>query len=243
MNAKCLPFFLLLCAWGTCEAQLQTFDYANSTVGSGGFVRFNNYGELGQKNSDKLDYADVRGNCFWDKEWNPAILILKNGKGVKIKKVKLNFYTNDIHYVDDRGTELVAQNGINKIVFFDRKDTTKVLAVFEGIAGFKIKDTDAFVQLLVEGRIQLMKRTEVTMIKKDNGPMMDNPDFKFLSEVVYYLKQDGSISNLKTISKTNLFSILKPMDEDETWLKTNKNKLKTETDVISFLMYRNSLKK
>jgi len=93
-----------------CNAQQQTLDLANTTVGSMGYVRFNNYAALGQKNEDNLDYSEIRGNCFWDNEWSPALLILKNGKGVKLNKVKLNFYTNNVHYLDNKGGELVAQN-------------------------------------------------------------------------------------------------------------------------------------
>jgi len=234
------PFFFVLSLY--CNAQQQTLDLANSTVGSIGYVRFNNYASLGQKNEDKLDYSEIRGNCFWNKDWSPAVLILKNGKGVKLKKVKLNFYTNNVHYLDDNGSELVAQNSLKNIIFFDRKDTSKLIAVFEGLAGFKIKDVDVYAQILSDGQTKFLRRTQVTLIKKDNDPMLGHPDLKFESETHYYIEDNGNVKRLKNINKENVFSIIKTSEEDEVWLKSNKNKLKNEAEVIAFFTYRNAPK-
>jgi hypothetical protein len=225
-----------------CQAQLQSFEITSPMNPTGGIVRFNNYAALGQKNNDKVDYSEVRGNCFWESEWNPAILIVKGGKAFKLQSAKLNLYTNDIHYLDNKGNELVAQNKVQNIVFYDRKDTTKLKAVFQHLAGFKIKDTDFYAQLLVEGKTQFFKRKEVKL-SKSKDVMLDHPDLRFNSEVHYYIEENGNLTLLKSISKENLFSIINAREEDEDWLKVNKNKLKNETDVIAFLTHRNSIKK
>jgi hypothetical protein len=238
---RATPLFLFLCV-SVCQAQLQTFEYANSTIASNGFVRFNNNAELGQKKEDGFDYSDVRGTCFWDNEWNPAILIMKSGKAFKLNNVKLNFYTNEIHYLDNRGTELVTQNNVKNIVFYDRKDTVKLKGVFKRIDGFKIKDVDSFAQLLVEGKTRLLKRKEVKLIKSKDA-MLDHPDLKFVSDTFYYVEENGNTINLKNTNKESLFAIIKTTDTDEAWLKENKNKLKSEADIVSFLTYRNAEKK
>ncbi len=233
---------LLLFYSPICQGQLQTFEYANTTIGSGGFVRFNNFAALGQKNEDKVDYSDVRGSCFWDNEWNPAILILKSGKGFKLQSVKLNFYTNDIHYLDNKGTELVAQSSVKNIVFFDRNDTTKLKAVFQHLEGFKVKEVDSYAQLLVEGKTQFLKRKEVKLIK-NKDTMLDHPDLKFVSDTYYYIEDSGNTIHLKNLNRESLLSVIKTTEEDETWLKANKNKLKNEAEITSFLTYRNATKK
>jgi hypothetical protein len=238
---RSLAILLCLCP-AFCNAQLQSFEFANSTIASVGYVRFNNFTEIGRKNENLVDYSEIRGNCFWDSEWNPAILILKSGKGFKLKQVKLNLYTNDIHYIDNKGTELVAQSNVKNIVFFDRNDTTKLKGVFQRLEGFKINDIDAFAQLLTEGNIQFLKRKEVKLIK-NKDTMLDHPDLRFVSDIHYYIADHGNITLLRPISKENLFSVIKPTEEDESWLKANKNKLKNEADVTAFLTYRNAIKK
>jgi hypothetical protein len=233
---------LILFKVSICQAQLQTFEVANTTVGSTGYVRFNNYAALGQKNEDKVDYSEIRGTCFWDNDWRPAILILKSGKMFKLHSVKLNLYTNEVHYLDNKGTELIAENSIKNILFLDRKDTTKLNAVFQRIYGFKINSTDSYAQLLVEGKSQLLKRKEVRLVK-NKDLMLDLPDLKFASDTYYYIEENDDIKRLKNISKENISSMIKISEEEEAWLKANNNKLKNESDAVSFFTYRNSIKK
>jgi hypothetical protein len=236
------PLFLFLSV-SVSQAQMQVFDMANTTVGSTGYVRFNNYAELGEKNrQDNFDYSEVRGNCFWESDWNPAVLVLRGGQAYKIKQVKLNFYTNDIHYRDGRGTELVTQSNVKNVIFFDRSDTLKLKAVFKKIEGFKIKGMDSFAQLLVDGETQFLKRKEVRLVKSKDT-MLDHPDLRFVSDTYYYIEENGRIVQLKTTNKESLLSIIKTTEQDETWLKENKNKLKNEADIMAFLTYRNSAKK
>ncbi len=153
--------------------------------------------------------------------------------------MKLNLYTNDIHYLDDKGVELVAQCRAKNIVFFQRNDTTKLLAVFQRLDGFKIKDIDSYGQLLVDGKFKLLKRKEVRLTKSKDT-MLDHPDLRFQSEINYFIDENGTVSLLKSISKVNLFSILTSTEEDEAWLKANKNKIKNELELMAYLAYRNA---
>ena len=96
-----MRLFILLCFLSTLSnGQMASVDYL-PTSGAGGITRFNNYPALGKKVTEKLEYSEIKGNCFSDSEWNAALLILKNGSKVKLKNVKLNLYTNDIHYLDN----------------------------------------------------------------------------------------------------------------------------------------------
>jgi len=224
-----------------CQGQLQSLTAVNTTVGSGGVVQFNNFAELGQKDSNKIEYSDVSGNCFWKKDWTPAILVLRNGKTVKLKNVKLNFYSNDVHYLDAKGNELIAQSKINKVIFTEPTDSLKIAGLFLFEPGYKVKSTDFFVQVLSEGKVQLLKRVEVKIIKRDNGPMQaDRVDLKFLSDESYYLGRDGNMLPLRKISKKNISDLIKVTPEDEKWLTDSQNKLKNEEDAIAFLNYYNS---
>lgn len=232
----------ILLAFGVsfCHGQLQTLTAVNTTIGSGGVVQFNNFAELGQKNSSKIEYSEITGNCFWKSEWTPAMLVLLSGKTIKLKNVKLNFYSNDVHYLDKAGSELIAQTRINKVVFFEPTDSVKISGVFVFKLGFKIKKADFFAQKLNEGKLQLLKRAEVTILKRDDGPMAaNNPGFKFFTNKFYYLEKDGDLLPLRNISKKNISALIKITPEDETWLISSKNKLRNEDDLVAFLNYYN----
>lgn len=230
---------ILASSFWQCPAQMQSLTAAATGVGATGFVQFNNFGELGQKNNVRVDYNDVEGNCFWKKDWLPAMLILKNGKAVKLKYVKLNFFSNEVHYLDNTGKELIAQTKISKLIFVEPSDSLKASGVFQFEPGFKINKPDFFVQVLNEGELRLLKRVEVAIAKRDNGPMINNNlDLKFRSEDFYYLGKEENLIPVK-LNKKSIASLITIDTQDETWLTKLHNKLKGEKDVLAFLDYYN----
>ena len=234
---RALIFMLFL---GTvCQAQIQSTDLQGAKVLS---TRINNSSATGKKNEEKLKYSEIKGNCFSDKEWNAALLVLKMGGDIKLRNVKLNLHTNDIHYLDNTGKELVALNGVSKVIFFDKKDTAKVSAVFQWFANFSNKNKEAFGQVLAEGEIQFVKNYLVSLGKQfDSGN--PKPKYRFKTVTDYFIIDHGNMSHLKRISKTAILAIIKPTREQDEWLQSNKNKLKDEADVIAFITFcNNSLK-
>lgn len=224
-----------------CQGQLQTLTAVNTTVGSGGVVQFNNFAELGQKSNNKVEYGEVSGNCFWKKDWTPAILVLHSGKAVKLKNVKLNFYSNDVHYLDPKGNELIAQSKINKVIFLEPSDSTKTAGIFVFELGFKINEKDFFAQVLNEGKVQLLKRVNVIVFKGEKDPMASsNRELKFLSNDFYYLNKGGDLRSLKKINKKSISELITITHDDEIWLTNSQNRLKNEGDVIAFLNHWNS---
>jgi hypothetical protein len=239
MKTNSLTLGLLALNSSFCFAQMQSISAANTTVGSTGIVQFNNFAELGQKSNTKIEYSDVQGNCFWQKEWYPAMLVLKSGT-FKLKQVKLNFYTNDVHYLDASGRELIAQSKINKVVFLEPKDSLKTAAVFVHERGYQVKQSDFFAQLLCDGKIQLLKSVEMEIKKRDNGPLMNtNADLRFSSQEHYYLNKAATLLPLRKINKKNLSTLIEITPDDESWLVKNENKLKNEGDAIAFFEYYN----
>lgn len=223
-------------------AQLKSLDVDPITVGTSGTVRFNNYGEAGMRSSAKIDYSDIRGSCFWNKDWLRAKIIVKSGKAFLVSKAKLNFYTNEIHFIDDKGKEMVVQNGVKGIVFYLLNDTTQA-EDFKVLSGFSAKGKEIFVQVLVKGKIQLLKHTSVDVITKDTDLMLGRKDRKFESTETYYVEENGNVLKMKRISKPNLLALIKEENGDEDWLKEHKSKLKNEKEAIEFITYRNSLSK
>ncbi len=218
------------------QAQVQSVD--NYSLGAGGATRFNNYPALGEKIEEKLNYSEIMGNCFWGEDWNPALLVLKKGGSVKLKKVKLNLYTNDIHYTDNTGAELIASTKITEVLFYDRTDTAKISSMFKWFAAFAFHDKESFIQVLNEGKIQLLKNYTV-LLNKEYDPINTRSEYRFTTHVNYFLLEEGKIEPVKSLNKSELFSLLKPAKEQEVWLKTNKNRLRNEANAIEFLSYLN----
>lgn len=234
MRLFVLLYFLSIVSYG----QMSSIDYL-PTSGAGGITRFNNYPALGKKVTEKLEYSEIKGNCFSDGEWNAALLVLKNGSNVKLKNVKLNLYTNDIHYLDNTGAELVALIGATKVIFFDKKDTTKVTSLFQWFTNVSEQRKAFFGQVLAGSEIQLVKQFNISLAKEVD-PVTSKSEYRFKTVTNYFILDRGSASPLKSINKNSVLSIIKPTKEIEEWLQANKNKLKNEADAIAFITFCNS---
>ena len=85
------------------------------------------------------------------------------------------------------------------------------------------------------------KHTKVILHKGDYDPLRGKADTSYDSEVEYFIKHDDNFSKLKALNKNSVLSALKPTQETDQWLSTNKNKLKNESDVLAFLNFYNTL--
>lgn len=210
-----------------------------ANLNSPGGVRFGNYPETAM--IQKMQYADVNGNCFWKKEWLPARVYMKTGEAYAIQKAKLNFYTNQIHFIDANGVEQAAQNKVKAIVFLAPGDTTRI-ASFKLIPNSVTEGVETFSQILAGGKIKLLKSTAIKLVKRDTDPLQGRPEWFFESREIYMIEKDGDTRVLKSLTKKGLFNVLNIESKDEAWLNEHHNKLKSEQDFIDFIAYRNSSK-
>ncbi len=211
-----------------------------SQSGTGGNVKINN--ALGQTPSSTVNYSEVRGRYFWNENWKPAKLMLRSGGVMNLTRVKLNLFTNEIHYIGDTGSELVAQKGLVKeVVFATSLIDSTVSGHFKSLSGLTLDFKESYFQVLNKGSYQLLKLTSITLYKGDYDAMLGRRDFKFVSAVSYYLANpDNRILELKSLNKEALFSIIEPTEQSDEYLKKNRNKLKNEQDVVAFLNWLNT---
>jgi len=221
----------------------ESLDITNPAQTNGiGQVRFTNASALGVKTTEQMKDADIEGSPYFDTRWLKAVVILNSNKAVRANKLKIDLYRNEVHYIDSLGMELIAVSGIVKRIYlYDSKDTTKISAVFEQITGIDANGT-AFAQVLNNGNTQLLKFTHVTIYKKGFDEVAGKDIYAFLAKPSYGLLKEGVVTNLKALDEKSVLALVLPTTNAESWLSDNKNKLRNEKDVISFLNYYNNVK-
>lgn len=192
--------------------------------------------------SKPIRYADVNGDCFWRQEWLPAQVIMQNGTQHTLAKAKLNFFSNAIHYIDEKGDEVAAQGGIMEVVFSSSSDSSKN-GVFKVINGPAVNFTETLAQVLVDGKTQFFKATPTKLVKREVDPLLAKVEWNFESRETYFIQENGELKELKGLSKAHLFDVIIERDEDEAWLKAHGNKLRKEGEVTAYITYRNSTTK
>lgn len=222
-------------------AQNLSFDVNGAGIGATGVVRFNDPSLMGEKSVAKVDYSDIRGNCFLDSKWSPAVVRLNNKAVVKFSKARLNLYTNDIHYLDQTGLEFAANSKVvDYIQLLDSEDTTKIVLSLKKLL---VDGRESFFLELTTGRIVLLKRTLVTLFKGEYDVTRAKNDFRFVKKVDYFLKVDAKINQLNALTKASVSAHIPLSNDSESWLIANRNKLKSEASLIEFLEYYNTATK
>ncbi len=242
MRIPCLLSILLVpCFSG--NAQVQSIDIAapGSTGGNYGSVRYYDPSMVGQKNTAVLNYSDIEGTPYWNEGWNPAFLFLNRGGIVKLKNVKLNLYTSDIVYIDEKGVEMEALPGmVQKVMFMSQKDTTKVLALFDAFRDSKVANGYAYYRIIADGKWKLLELKKSLIRTVPMSAMAAKKmESSFYTESSYAIASAENISPLKSLNYSNVIAVIHPDTNTEQWLKDNKNTLRKESEVVSFLNYYN----
>lgn len=209
------------------------------------YSKIRNFNSLpeGQKKVENVLYADVKGSPFWDNDWNAAVFVLANGHIAKTQKAKLNLFTNEVHFVNSANIEMACENKeIRKILFFKGMDTTKVVAVFESFADAS-NTNNVYYRILNRGKLRLMELKKVLVKENEYNPLSGKKEYSFYSKNNYAIADEEKAIPIKSLNQSSLFSAIPESTDYKEWLKQNNNKLKNESEIVSFLNYYNSQKK
>jgi len=235
-------FLIFLCFASIFTNAQQTLDIAapSQTGGNYGNISYVDVTTIGQKKIESFSYADVLGSPFWNDDWNTALLFLKKGV-VKVQKAKLNLYTDEIHFVDKSETERAVDNtDVKKVIFFKGADTTKILAVFEALPDSMSTNKLSYYQVLNKGKMRLLVLKKTFVKENEYNPTTGKKDHSFYYKTTYALANNANIFPVK-LNQSSILSVIPASADTEQWLKQNKNKLKNESEVVSFLDYYNSV--
>ncbi len=244
MRIICLSVLLCLSVFSAL-AQVQTLEVGapGSVGGNYGSVRYYDPSTVGQKNA-AVSYADISGSPFWEDKWKPAFLYLGTGLVVKLKSVKLNLYSNDVHYLDKEGTELAAAAGsVQKVVFLSEKDSNRITAVFEAFADLTDKSRIAYYKILNNGKFRLLEMKRSYVHTSPYDPLQGKSISSFFSKSNYAITDSSTTLSLKSLGANTILPFIYPDNGFEQWLKQTGNKMNSEKEVIAFLDHVNAGKK
>jgi len=225
------------------KAQNLTIDVNEASKGPNpGMIMITNSAAIGDKKAKGLTYEDVEGTPFWDEHWNSAILYFKSGAIYKLPKAKLNLYTTEVHYTNEKDGELVAETSlIDKIVFLNSKDATKISAVFAVLPDYIDNKPAGFFRVFNNGAYQLILLQKSLVKVSPFDPLTGKNITSFFTKSYYGIYNNGKTIPLKSLDRNSLLAAIPFNASVEPWIKNNKNKLKSEEDIIALLNYYNSL--
>ncbi len=201
-------------------------------------INFEGVGTGGQR----LNYDQIKGSPFWKEEYSIASLFTYDNLLLGKARVKMNFLTNEIYYLDKKDIELVIPNElISKLIIHPPGDTTKRLTLFRrSPSEFYVheKPVEDFVQEMNEGNLKLMKLTRRKVVSADSL-FGTKKRYFFTTDEYYFVGYNKSIHQIKKLSKESILSFVPSASGYDKWISENKINFKKEEDIIRFFNYYN----
>lgn len=185
-----------------------------------------------------IRYADISGTPFLFESWRLASIIDIGNKKIAQVKVKYNTNSDQIHFLDEKDKELVADKSIIRKVeiIADLENNEPAIKFEKGFTDTKsILKPYQFVQVLNDGPIQILKHFTNQILQKDSlfGTMKI---YKFSPNAIYFLKIANNIMSIRKLDQAELYGLL---PNQALVINYTKKKLKSEKDFIEFLNYYN----
>lgn len=193
-----------------------------------------------------IPYEKIKGSPFWQNQWNAAIFYDWRDSVLGNYKAKINFATQEVYYINKKGEEIAALPGlINKIIFFESEDETKILSVFKidiGEVKKKANCKHCYVQELNTGDVKLMKATS-RVLKTGDSLFGTLKRYYFADEFEYFLQIHDRIFRIKKLEKESVLSLLPTASAYEAWIREKQLRFKKESDFIVFIDEYNATKR
>jgi hypothetical protein len=236
---SCIGFCCIYLLSGLCQLQAQVFIEQTDAGLKGKPASYIVYGSEGLSN--RIPYDKIKGTPFWSDEYKLAVLYSGNNR-VSIRPVKLNLATNEIYFFKN-DEELVLENvDVTKLIFYKGKDTSEIITAFiRRVSDLFLwnKKTDDFIQVLNQGKYQLLKHTK-RIVGDADSLFGTQKKYFFEDELNYFLKVNDKVEKVKKMNEEYILSLLPSSSNYKAWIKENNINFKKEDDVIRFLNYYNS---
>lgn len=202
------------------------------------------FGKSAPGSNGRIPYNRINGSPFLIQEYQNAEVFDAKGS-LGIMPCKINYYSQELYFRNNIGEERVAEQGVVTKVVFKPLQGAAAESVFQtGIPVEKIKNTapdkDNYVQILNQGKFQLLKYGAMQFIVADSL-MGSAKRYYFSYQTAYYLSKGVPQSpvKLRKLSRDAILDELKSVSGMELWLREQKINFKKEEDVIRFLDWYN----
>jgi hypothetical protein len=151
-----------------------------------GKIKFNLGDMMGQPFTAG-NYVNVRGSAFLVDSFSSAVVVLNNGKAYTYDKIRLNLYTNQVHFMTPDGKEMIAGDGVvKKILFFFTPDSSRPTVYSSGYLPISGVNPYTFLEELNTGDYAIVKQISRTIVN-DVGTSATPMGQHFVDQQVFFV--------------------------------------------------------
>jgi len=178
-----------------------------------------------------IDYGQIEGNPFLEKEFKPAVIIKNDGTEIRDFLLRYNVYKNSMEFKQKEIVLYIADpSSISKIILDHR---TFVYASYTDSRKIRL----SYLQLLVDGKYQLLKKYN-TVYNPGEPKSNKSQMFEELQPGFYLRYKNGMAHEIH--SKKELIKILQPISSEITsYIQQTKINFRNEIELANTITYIN----
>jgi len=162
--------------------------------------------------------TEVIGSPYLFNNFEEGVITLVDGKNTANLQLNFNIYENRVEF-SDAGSIIAVDNKMVDRFAFNNTDNGMEFA--KGYNSRRLDNTD-FVQVLVDGQVQLLKKYEVSFQENIATYGTATQKDEYISNERYYIHEDGETNHLRNLSERQVLRALNDQrDELETYIGEN----------------------
>jgi hypothetical protein len=186
--------------------------------------------------------AGVEGNPFFINNWTYGSFKIGNGGAIYSWKLKLNLYTQEVHFLSTTNNEMSFPNGyIKDLVLMD--STQYPFANYHFQCGFpKIdkQDTNTLYRVISDGKIKFLECQKVNIVTEKNS-LTGAVDKSFRRTTFHYLYIGRTMEEVKRDKEFMLDLFKDKRAAVESFMTAKKLSFKSTEDIRKITDYYNGL--
>ena len=239
-SIKLLILLILVCEMGIAHSQVTPTDVKQrqlTPVGSSSSESpsdFNSGASFAGNN--EIDLGE-ECNMYLNEVWQPGLLILKDQTQITGRQYRCNLYTRQMEFTDGVDTAAIGNpEDIDKLIVGNRQFVYKKVKSNENSGS-------GYFEVLVDGSYQLLcnRRINYKVMSDERDPLTGEQIEKYyMQKTLYYDVNHSEPAKLPS----NRQEIIQLFDQQvprlKSYLKGNKNKLRSTADIIDLFNYLNA---
>jgi hypothetical protein len=185
--------------------------------------------------------SKVVGSPYLNDDWRSTNIILNGNENINNYLVKYNIHSDMLEIkVND---EVRGLEG-NKVKSFSFVLADQSYRTFLRASNFEsVEELSGFVEVLEEGKIALLKKLSVTIIRPDYSVQLNvgSRDTRIVQKETFYYSDEKSIWEVPTSKKKLLKLFEDQKDRVSEFIETNNINLKNEDELRSVFSFYNNL--
>ena len=187
-------------------------------------------------------YTNIKGSAYYTDSFSNCNIKIRNGQSYTGLKMRMNLYTNQLHFRNGDSAEMIAaKDAVERVTFLQEiNKEIKATSFSNGYPFIDNNDGLTYYEEIVSGKAMLLKLTH-KVLTKEQGLTASPLDQKFINNYVFYVFANKKIERWRKGETFMLFMLEDQKEKISEFMSKEKLKCKSPEEIVKIISFYNGL--